>query len=119
MSRVKGGVTTRARKKRLFKKTKGYWGAKKNQNRQGQEQVRRSLKFATRDRRARKREFRALWIARINAAVRGNGLTYSQFIRGLKSASITIDRKVLAELAATDAKAFAEIATAAKQALAA
>jgi large subunit ribosomal protein L20 len=119
MARVKGGVTTRARKKRLFKKTKGYWGAKKNQNRQGKEQVRRSLKFATRDRRARKREFRALWIARINAAARGNGLTYSQFIRGLKNAAVTIDRKVLAELAATDAKAFAEIATVAKQALAA
>ncbi len=119
MARVKGGVTTRARKKRLFKKTKGYWGAKKNQNRQGQEQVRRSLRFATRDRRARKREFRALWIARINAAARGNGLTYSQFIRGLKNAAITIDRKVLAELAATDAKTFAEIAAVAKQALAA
>ncbi|MEW6515675.1 MAG: 50S ribosomal protein L20 [candidate division FCPU426 bacterium] len=119
MARVKGGVTTRARKKKVFKQTKGYWGAKKNQFQQAKEQVRRSLRYGTRDRRARKREYRALWIARINAAARGNGMTYSQFIRGLKNAAITIDRKVLAELAATDAKAFAEIAALAKQSLAA
>ncbi|MBN1596115.1 50S ribosomal protein L20 [candidate division FCPU426 bacterium] len=119
MPRVKGGVTTRARKKKVFKRTKGYWGNKKNQFRQATEQVRRSLRYATRDRKTKKREFRGLWIARINAAARGNGLSYSQFIKGLKTAAVIIDRKVLAEIAINDAKAFTEIAAIAKQALAA
>ncbi|MCD4813368.1 50S ribosomal protein L20 [bacterium] len=119
MPRVKGGVTTRARKKKVFKRAKGYWGAKKNQFQLANEQVRHSLKYATRDRRTKKRDFRGLWIARINAAVRECGLSYSQFINGLKTAEVTIDRKVLAELAVTDAKAFTEIAGIAKQALAA
>jgi large subunit ribosomal protein L20 len=119
MPRVKGGVTSRARKKKIFKRNKGYWGAKKNQIQQGMEQMRHSLKYATRDRKVRKRDFRALWIVRINAAVREHDLSYSQFIRGLKKANITIDRKVLAELAVNDAQAFSTIAIMAKQALAA
>ncbi len=119
MSRVKGGKTSRSRKKKVFKRARGYWGAKKNQFQLAHEQVRHSLKYATRDRRNRKRDFRGLWIVRINAAARENGLSYSQFIRGLKSAQVAIDRKVLAELAVTDAKAFSHIAALAKQALAA
>lgn len=118
MPRVKGGMTTRARKKKVAQRARGYWGAKKNQWQLMTEQVRRSMKFATRDRRVRKRDFRALWIVRINAAAREQGLSYSQFILGLKQARIEIDRKVLAELAATDAKTFAAVAAAAKQALA-
>jgi len=117
MPRVKGGVTSRARKKKVFQRAKGFWGAKKNQFQLAVEQVRHSLKYATRDRRVRKRDFRELWIVRINAAARENGISYSQFIKGLKNANIIIDRKVLAELAVTDAKAFSEIATLAKQAL--
>ena len=119
MPRVKSGAAANARKKKVFQRAKGYWGAKKNQFRHANEQVRHSLKYATRDRRLRKREFRGIWIVRINAAARECGLSYSQFIRGLKSADIHIDRKVLAELAVTDVKAFHEIAAAAKQALAA
>lgn len=117
MPRVKGGMTSRARKKKIFKRAKGFWGAKKQQFQLATEQVRRSLKYATRDRRVKKRDFRGLWIVRINAAARENGLSYSQFIKGLKSANIIIDRKVLAELAATDAGTFAQIAAQAKQAL--
>jgi large subunit ribosomal protein L20 len=119
MPRVKGGVTTRQRKKKVFKRAKGYWGNKKNQYVLANEQVRRSMRYATRDRRQKKREFRGLWIARINAAVRGKGLSYSQFIKGLKSAEVLIDRKLLAEIAVTDDKTFTEIAAIAKQALAA
>ncbi len=119
MPRVKGGVTTRARKKKVFDRAKGYWGAKKNQFQMANEQVRHSLKYATRDRRTRKRDFRGLWIARINAASRQNGLSYSQFIRGLKIANINIDRKILAEFAFNDDPVFTEIAALAKQALAA
>lgn len=119
MPRVKGGVTTRARKKKVFKAAKGYWGAKKNQFQLANEQVRHSMKYATRDRKQRKREFRALWIVRINAAARENGLSYSQFIKGLKTATVDIDRKILAELAVTNADAFKNIADIAKQALAA
>lgn len=119
MPRVKGGMTTRARKKKVFKAAKGYWGAKKNQFQLATEQVRHSMKYATRDRRTKKRDFRSLWIVRINAAARENGLSYSQFINGLKTALVEIDRKVLAELAVTDSKAFSEIATIAKNALAA
>jgi len=119
MPRVKGDVTTRARKKKVFKRAKGYWGNKKNQFQLANEQVRRSMRYATRDRRTKKREFRGLWITRINAAARGNGLSYSQFIKGLKTAEIRIDRKVLAEIAVTDAKAFTKIAAIAKEALAA
>jgi large subunit ribosomal protein L20 len=119
MPRVKGGVTTRARKKKVFKTAKGYWGAKKNQFQLAKEQVRHSLKYATRDRKQRKREFRGIWIVRINAAARENGLSYSQFIKGLKTALVDIDRKMLAELAVNNSQAFAEIANIAKQALAA
>jgi large subunit ribosomal protein L20 len=117
MARIKAGKTTRARKKKVFQRAKGYWGGKKNRFQLANEQVRHSLKYATRDRKARKRDFRSLWIVRINAAARANGLTYSQFIRGLKSAEITIDRKVLAELAVMNEAVFAEIASAAKSAL--
>jgi len=119
MPRVKGGMTSRARKKKVFQRAKGFWGAKKNNFQLAVEQVKHSLKYATRDRRVKKRDFRSLWIVRINAASRANGMTYSQFIKGLKSAQVGIDRKVLAELAVKDAKAFTEIAQIAKQALAA
>lgn len=118
MSRVKAGKTTRARKKKIFKEAKGFWGGKKSRFQAAKEQVRHSMKYATRDRRARKRDFRMLWIARINAAVREQGLSYSQFIRGLKNAQVLIDRKVLAELAVLDPKAFQEIAQIAKNAVA-
>jgi large subunit ribosomal protein L20 len=111
-------MTTRARKKKVFQRAKGFWGAKKNNFQLAVEQVRHSLKYATRDRRVRKRDFRSLWIVRINAAARGCGLSYSQFIRGLKTAQVTIDRKVLAELAVKDAQAFTQIAQIAKEALA-
>lgn len=119
MPRVKGGVTTRARKKKVFQAAKGYWGAKKNQYQLANEQVRHSMKYATRDRKLKKREFRALWIVRINAAAREHGLSYSQFIKGLKTATVDIDRKLLADLAVNNTAAFSEIANIAKQALAA
>jgi len=118
MPRVKSGVVSRARKKKVFQRAKGYWGAKKNQFQLANEQVRRSLRYATRDRKVRKRDFRGLWIVRINAASRENGLSYSQFIYGLKKAEINIDRKILATIAYHDAQTFAEIANIAKQNLA-
>ena len=109
MARVKRGVTTHARHKKVLDQAKGYVGRSSTNYRIALERVEKALRYAYRDRRVKKREFRALWIQRINAAVRGHGLTYSKFVAGLKQAGIEIDRKVLAAIAYDDAAAFAEI----------
>ena len=114
MPRVKGGVTTRRRKKKVFKAAKGYYGARKSRYRNANETVMRADAFAFRDRKVNKREYRSLWIARINAGARLNGLSYSRFINGLKLAKIDMDRKVMAEMAVNDEKAFAQLVAAAK-----
>ena len=118
MARVKGGVVSRKRRKRILKLAKGYYGAKHILFRTAKEQVMNSYYYAYRDRRQKKRQFRALWIARINAGARVNGLSYSRFIAGLKKASIEIDRKVLADLAVNEKAAFAAIVEKAKATLA-
>jgi large subunit ribosomal protein L20 len=117
MPRVKRGVTARARHKKVLDAAKGYRGRRKNVWRIANEAVMKAGQYAYRDRRVRKREFRALWIARINAAARECGLTYSAFMNGLKKASIDLDRKVLADLAVFDKPAFAKIADQAKASL--
>jgi large subunit ribosomal protein L20 len=117
MARVKGGMKTRARKKKLFKSTKGYWGGNKNRYRHAMETSARAGAFAFRDRKQKKREYRNLWIARINAAARLNGISYSRLMAGLKLAKVEVDRKMLAELAVSDATAFASLVEAAKKAL--
>jgi large subunit ribosomal protein L20 len=117
MSRVKRGVTAHARHKKVLKLAKGYRGRNKNCFRIAIERVEKGLQYAYRDRRTKKRDFRALWIQRINAAVRLYGLTYSKFIHGLKLAEIDLDRKVLAQIAVDDAEGFKQIAEAAKKAL--
>ncbi len=109
MPRVKRGVTAHARHKKVIAQAKGYRGRRGNVYRIAKEAVMRAGQYAYRDRRTRKREFRALWIARINAAVREHGITYSAFMNGIKKASIEIDRKVLADLAVVDKAAFAKI----------
>ena len=116
MARVKRAVAKRARKKKFFKLAEGYWGAKSRQYRTVRESVRRAGNYAFRDRKARKREFRRLWIARINAAARERGMSYSQLIDGLKKAEVDLDRKVLADLAVADAAAFDKLAEVAKKA---
>lgn len=118
MARVKGGYTTRRRRKRVLKLAKGYYGAKHALYRTAHEQVMRSLQYAYRDRKVRKRDFRKLWIVRINAACRENDITYSAFINGLKQKDIVLNRKMLAELAVNDAKAFADLVAKAKDGLA-
>ena len=110
MPRVKRGVTARARHKKVFKQTKGFRGRRKNVYRVAKQALMKAGQYAYRDRRNKKRQFRALWIARINAAVRELGMTYSTFMNGLAKASIDIDRKVLADLAVTDKAAFDKIA---------
>ncbi len=117
MPRVKRGVTARARHKKVLSKAKGFRGRRKNVFRVAKQAVMKAGQYAYRDRRNRKREFRGLWIARINAAVRELGLSYSAFMAGLKRAKIEIDRKVLADLAVRDKTAFAQIAGQAKAAL--
>lgn len=117
MARVKRGVTARRRHKKILKLAKGYWGAKHRLFRPANEQVLKSLHYAYRDRRARKRDFRRLWIARINAAARTNGLSYSRFINGLKRAGIKINRKMLADIAVRDAAAFSQLVAKAKESL--
>jgi large subunit ribosomal protein L20 len=117
MPRVKRGVTARARHKKVLDQAKGFRGRRKNVWRIANEAVMKAGQYAYRDRRVRKREFRALWIARINAAARECGLTYSAFMNGLKKASIDLDRKVLADLAVFDKPAFAKIASQAKASL--
>ena len=109
MPRVKRGVTARARHKKILALAKGYRGRRKNVFRIAKQAVMKAGQYAYRDRRTRKRVFRALWIARINAAARGLGITYSKFMAGLKKASIDIDRKMLAELAVNDPAAFGSI----------
>ncbi|GAB2698293.1 50S ribosomal protein L20 [Paenibacillus thermoaerophilus] len=117
MARVKGGVVTRRRHKRVLKLAKGYFGSKHRLFKTAKEQVMKSLLYAFRDRRAKKRDFRKLWIARINAAARNNGLSYSKLMYGLKQSGIEINRKILADLAVNDAKAFSDLANVAKQKL--
>ena len=119
MPRVKRGVTARARHKKVLEQAKGYRGRRKNVYRIAKEAVMKAGQYAYRDRRQRKRQFRALWIARINAGARGAGLTYSTFMNGLKKASVDIDRKVLADLAVFDKPAFARVVEQAKAGLAA
>ena len=118
MPRVKRGTKRRHRRKKILKQAKGYFLTKSKLFRSAKEAVERALRFAYRDRRTRKREFRKLWVIRIGAAARANELSYSQFIHGLKKAGIELDRKVLADLAVSDAAAFSQLATMAKQALA-
>lgn len=110
MPRVKRGVTARARHKKVLKQAKGYYGARSRVYRVAKQAVIKAGQYAYRDRRQRKRQFRALWIVRINAAARESGLSYSRFMDGLKKASVVIDRKVLADLAVRDKEAFAELA---------
>lgn len=114
MARVKGGYVTRRRRNRVLKLAKGYFGAKHKLFKTAKQQVMKSGQYAYRDRRQKKRDFRKLWIARINAAARINGLSYSRFMHGLKQADINMNRKMLAELAVSDEKAFAELAEKAK-----
>lgn len=109
MARVKGAVRTRARHKKILKLAKGYFGGKSKLFRIANQAVMKSLMYAYRDRRAKKRDFRKLWITRINAAARMNGLSYSKFINGLKKAGITLNRKVLADMAVNDKAGFAEL----------
>jgi len=115
MPRVKGGTVTRKRRKKVLKLAKGYYGSKHTLYKVANQQVMKSLMYAYRDRRQKKRDFRKLWITRINAAARINGLSYSRLMHGLKVAGIEVNRKMLAELAVSDEKAFAELATVAKQ----
>ncbi len=118
MPRVKRGVVARRRHKKILKLAKGYYGARSRVFRVAKQAVIKAGQYAYRDRRQRKRQFRALWIARINAAARINGLSYSRFISGLKKANVEIDRKVLADLAVNQQHAFAAVVEKAKAALA-
>jgi large subunit ribosomal protein L20 len=115
MARVKGGFVTRRRHKKILKLAKGYFGSKHRIFRTANQQVMKSLLYAYRDRRQKKRDFRKLWIVRINAAARINGLSYSKLMHGLKLAGVEVNRKMLADLAVSDEKAFAELAGVAKQ----
>lgn len=117
MPRVKKGVTARRRHKKVLKLAKGYWGGRSRLFRPARETVMKALWYAFRDRRARKREFRRLWIARINAAARHNGITYSRLISGLRKAGIVINRKMLADLAVRDENAFSQLVAKAKEGL--
>ena len=115
MPRVKGGTVTRKRRKKVIKLAKGYFGSKHTLYKVANQQVMKSLMYAYRDRRQKKRDFRKLWVTRINAAARMNGLSYSRLMHGLKLAGIEVNRKMLAELAVSDAAAFAQLAEVAKQ----
>ncbi|ADL69299.1 MULTISPECIES: 50S ribosomal protein L20 [Thermoanaerobacterium] len=117
MSRVKSGKVTRRRHKKILKLAKGYYGAKSKLFRVANQAVMKSLNYAYIGRKLRKRDFRKLWIARINAAARANGISYSRFINGLKKANIEINRKMLSEMAIHDNKAFADLVNIAKQQL--
>jgi len=118
MPRVRTGVTRRKRHKKVLKLAKSYWGGRGRLYARARETVFRALQYAYRDRKAKKRNFRRLWILRINAATRQNGLSYSQFIHGLKQAGIGLDRKVLAEMAVKDPQSFAHLVKVAQQQLA-
>ena len=117
MPRARGGFKTRQRRNRVLKRAEGFWGKKKNCFRSAQEAVDRALAYSYRDRRNRKREFRSLWIIRINAAARLAGISYSRLMDGLRKAGIVLDRKVLADLAVRDAAAFSTLAALAKEQL--
>jgi large subunit ribosomal protein L20 len=117
MARVKRGVTSHAKHKKVYKAAKGFYGRRKNTIRAAKAAVDKAMQYATRDRRAKKRTFRALWIQRLNAAVREYGLTYSRFIDGLAKSGIEVDRKVLSELAISEPAAFKAIVEKAKAAL--
>ena len=116
MPRVKRSVHARKKRRKILEQASGYWGLKKSKY--AKEQVERSLVYAYRDRKVRKREFRRLWIMRINAGARANGMSYNQFMAGLKAAEVDLDRKVLADLAVADPAKFSEIVEQAKAALA-
>ena len=117
MPRVKRGNNRTNRRRRVLKLAKGYYGAKSRAYRVAKEAVDRALAYSYRDRRQKKRQFRRLWITRINAGARQHGLSYSRFINGLKEAGVEVDRKILAQLAVEDPKAFGELATRAKSAV--
>lgn len=117
MPRVKRAVTAKKKRRTTLTRAKGYYGNKSRSYRAAKEQVQHSLQYAHRDRRNKKREIRRLWITRINAAARLNGMSYSQFMNGLKKAGVVLDRKVLSDLAITDAAAFSKLAEVAKAAL--
>ena len=118
MSRAKNSVASRARRKKVLKQARGYYGARSRTFKVAKQAVIKAGQYAYRDRRQRKRQFRSLWIMRINAAARLNGMTYSRFMNGLRKASIDIDRKVLADLAMNESAAFAQLVDEAKNALA-
>ena len=117
MARVKRGVTSHARHKKVLRQVKGQYGRRKNTIRVAKQALEKGMQYAYRDRRAKKREFRSLWIIRINAAARLSDLSYSKFMHGLKSANIDIDRKILADLAVNDLDAFKALSEKAKSAL--
>ncbi len=119
MPRTKGGSTTRQRRNRVLKQAEGYWGKRKSSFRSAQEAVDRALAYSYRDRRNRKRDFRNLWVIRINAAARLAGLSYSRLMGGLRKAGVTVDRKILADLAVRDTAAFNALADLAKAQVAA
>ena len=114
MARIKRSVNALKKRRKVMKLAKGYWGAKSKQYRAASEQVARSLRYAYEGRKMRKRDFRRLWITRINAAARLNGMSYSTFINGLKKHNITVNRKILADLAVNDAAAFTKLVEIAK-----
>ncbi len=116
--RVRGGTVTRRRHKKILNMTKGQWGTRSKLFRRANESMMKSYWYAYRDRRQRRRDFRRLWIARINAATRQNGMSYSRFIFGLKQANVELDRKVLADMAVRDENAFAQVVKIAQDALA-
>jgi large subunit ribosomal protein L20 len=118
MPRVKSGITSHRRLKKVLKRAKGFYGGKHRLYRSAKEALMRAGQYAFRDRRVRKREFRSLWIVRINAAARVHGLSYSQLVCGLTKANVQVDRKMLAEMAVNDPSAFGQIVTTAKQHLA-
>ena len=117
MARVKRGVTSRAKHKKVLKAVKGQWGRRKNTIRVARQAMEKAMQYAYRDRRNKKREFKSLWIQRINAGVRGEGLTYSKFIRALSKSGIKLDRKILAEIAYDNPEAFKAIVKKAQAAL--
>ena len=117
MARVKRGVTSHAKHKKVLKQVKGQWGRRKNTIRVAKQALEKAMQYSYRDRRAKKREFRSLWIQRINAGVRSEGLTYSKFINGLSKSGIKLDRKILAEIAYDNPEAFKTIVKKAQAAL--
>ncbi len=115
MAKIKHSVATRRRKKRVLKSAKGFWGDRSKQFQQARRALMHALVYEYRDRKVRKREFRSLWIARINAACRQTGISYSKFLNGLKVAKVALDRKILADLAVKDPKAFKKLIDIAKE----